>query len=94
MRSGQDAVHLVRCLDLACVDFDLGGLAAALPPSTWWIMILELGSENRLPFGAGRQQRRPCWPQKAAAQRGHVGLDELFMVSKIAMPADTEPPAS
>ena len=29
------------------------------PPSTWWIMILELGSEKRLPFSPAASRKAP-----------------------------------
>ncbi|MNG25105.1 hypothetical protein D3C84_1099130 [compost metagenome] len=45
------------------------------PPSTWWIMIFELGSEKRLPFSPAASRKAPML---AAKPRHMVDTDGLM----------------
>jgi len=62
-----------------------------VPPEGWWIMTLELGSENRLPLAPAANRNAPMLAAMPVHSVDTSGLMK-FMVSKIAMPALTEPP--
>ena len=61
------------------------------PPEGWWIITVELGSAKRLPLVPAASRNAPI---EAAMPTHSVETSGLMncMVSKIAMPADTDPP--
>ena len=61
------------------------------PPDGWWMRIVEFGSAKRLPLAPAASRNAPI---DAAMPTHSVDTSGLMncMVSKIAIPADTEPP--